>query len=62
MFFAGSYGQAAEVGRAIIAENYAAYVAEYTDCYNCAYRLWPSYGPAGCVRPVNSDDFPIRRV
>ncbi|MDP9868940.1 MULTISPECIES: hypothetical protein [Streptosporangium] len=34
----------------------------HTDCYKCAYRLWPSYGPAGYVRPVNSDDFPIRRV
>lgn len=34
----------------------------HTNCYNCAYRLWPSYGPVGYVRPVNSGDFPIRRA
>ncbi|MEV7011934.1 hypothetical protein [Streptosporangium sp. NPDC051022] len=34
----------------------------HTNCYNCAYRLWPSYGPPGYIRPANSSDFPIRRA
>jgi len=34
----------------------------YTDCYNCAYRLWPDYGPADYIRPKNSADFPPRRI
>ncbi|MFC3986650.1 hypothetical protein [Streptosporangium jomthongense] len=34
----------------------------HTNCYNCAYRLWPSYAPPGYIRPANSGDFPIRRA
>ncbi|KMV16481.1 hypothetical protein A5731_23155 [Mycolicibacterium conceptionense] len=30
----------------------------HVNCYNCAYRLWPEYGPPGFRRPVNGDDFP----
>lgn len=33
----------------------------HTDCYNCAYRLWPDHAPAGYIRPTDSHDFPMRR-
>ncbi|MGE0346601.1 MAG: hypothetical protein AB7N73_12365 [Gemmatimonadales bacterium] len=34
---------------------------EHTNCYNCAYRLWPEHAPPGYVRPDNGEDFPPRR-
>ncbi|MEU8319764.1 hypothetical protein AB0C33_15490 [Nonomuraea sp. NPDC048881] len=34
----------------------------HTDCYNCAYRLWPKHAPAGYERPTSSRDFPLRRT
>jgi hypothetical protein len=33
----------------------------HTNCYNCAYRLWPRQGPPGYIRPGNGADFPPRR-
>lgn len=33
-----------------------------TDCYNCVYRLWPEYGPAGYACPRNGRDFPPPRL
>lgn len=35
---------------------------KYTNCYNCAYRLWPKHGPAGYLCPANGKDFPIRKA
>jgi hypothetical protein len=35
---------------------------EHTNCYNCAYRLWPDHGPAGYVCPTDGRDFPIQRA
>lgn len=34
---------------------------QYVNCYNCAYRLWPTHKPAGFIRPANGSDFPLRR-
>ncbi|GAA3702558.1 hypothetical protein GCM10022224_080490 [Nonomuraea antimicrobica] len=34
----------------------------HTNCYNCAYRLWPEHAPAGYERPTSSRDFPLRRT
>lgn len=34
---------------------------EHTNCYNCAYRLWPEHAPPGYLRPHNGEDFPPRR-
>jgi hypothetical protein len=34
----------------------------HTNCYNCAYRLWPKHAPAGYERPTSSRDFPLRRT
>lgn len=31
----------------------------HTNCYNCAYRLWPAN--TGYIRPYNGKDFPPRR-
>jgi hypothetical protein len=33
----------------------------HTNCYNCAYRLWPTQGPAEYLCPSNGSDFPPRR-
>lgn len=33
----------------------------HTNCYNCAYRLWPKHGPADYICPHNGKDFPPRR-
>lgn len=33
----------------------------HTNCYNCAYRLWPQHGPPGYLRPHNGKDFPPRK-
>ncbi|WP_433464058.1 hypothetical protein [Spirillospora sp. CA-128828] len=33
----------------------------HTNCYNCAYRLWPTHAPDGYICPSDSHDFPIRR-
>jgi hypothetical protein len=35
---------------------------EYTNCFNCAYRLWPEHGPAGYLKPHSSSGFPIRKA
>ncbi|GIJ28287.1 hypothetical protein Vqi01_34490 [Micromonospora qiuiae] len=35
---------------------------QHTNCYNCAYRLWPLHAPPGYLRPANGQDFPIRRA
>ena len=35
---------------------------KHTNCYNCVYRLWPLHSPPGYLRPVNGQDFPIRRT
>ncbi|MEU6721603.1 hypothetical protein ABZ897_60055 [Nonomuraea sp. NPDC046802] len=32
----------------------------HTNCYNCAYRLWPEHAPDGYERPTSSRDFPLR--
>ncbi|MFC3994008.1 hypothetical protein [Actinoplanes siamensis] len=32
-----------------------------TNCYNCAYRLWPTEGPADYLCPSNGSDFPPTR-
>ncbi|MET9250279.1 hypothetical protein [Nonomuraea sp. NPDC003709] len=32
----------------------------HTNCYNCAYRLWPDHAPVGYIRPADSRDFPLR--
>lgn len=32
-----------------------------TNCYNCAYRLWPAEGPADYLCPSNGADFPPTR-
>lgn len=32
----------------------------HTNCYNCAYRLWPDHRLVGCLRPANGRDFPLR--
>lgn len=34
---------------------------EHTNCYNCAYRLWPKHAPLGYICPNNGEDFPPRR-
>lgn len=33
----------------------------HTNCYNCAYRLWPVHGPADYLCPINGKDFPVQR-
>lgn len=34
---------------------------KHATCYNCVYRLWPDHAPEGYVRPVDGQDFPLRR-
>jgi hypothetical protein len=33
----------------------------HANCYNCAYRLWDSHGPADFGRPRDGEDFPPAR-
>lgn len=33
----------------------------HTNCFNCAYRLWPQHGPTDYVRPHSRADFPLRK-
>lgn len=34
---------------------------KHAACYNCVYRLWPDHAPEGYLRPVDGQDFPLRR-
>ncbi|MEV4773115.1 hypothetical protein [Micromonospora humida] len=34
----------------------------HTNCYNCAYRLWPQHAPTGYLRPADGKDFPIPKA